>query len=627
MAKIKLLLVVICLMFAGNLLAQNLTFQFVQSACPVNRTDQIVWADVRMSNDMPLKDLKFDVKLSYTQCTATGTPIPARMTLADGNTKDETKWSKVTDKGNGISEFHYWMEPNNPQDYLTASAVARKIMEFYVKFQSSIPDCGKMTISCSNFRAVGINGQSQEVAMTVPSLAEIIINFGECAPPPTPINLSADAQVIRNSQINELVVQLDYQSANQFSEMSFDLTAPVSWTAPNCLFVSEVGSIGLIQVSNNMWRVTVKKAVGNFSASDSYKPWLTLNWSFPPAASGIIELTFNNFLAKDVAGLLMPVMKELKKTVDLGVLSSNLETVKFSLDKAANWFSMDGYKPLGYGAVTLLLEIDNQSKPVHSVTFRLIIPMYLDLKQAYATIEGKNVAAVFKQLSNTTATRTLQVTLTSTAASWPVNQAGETNKELGRLVFGFTDLPAGPVVFSVSEIVSTQPDGQVVNQTKAFDYVIDFSSEFYRFKKGDSNHNFGDGVLNQTDLKLLQDYVGGRFSGASLYQKWAFDVDGNGAANADDIAALMKLMGISSVDEESLANQLLWPNPSQGIVNLRLAETDHNLRFVVYDLTGNIVSDVAVAAGQNQLRLNLVSGAYYWRISGLQPKFGVVVIE
>jgi|GEM_PF-1283597 len=600
--------------------AQELKMEFVDGAYPVNRIDNIVWVDIKLSNTAILKDLKFNVNLSFqNDGNPTVRVIPAYCLDANGN-NDQSKWTDTTRLGVNTWRFHYWMDPNRSENFLPVNLIPRKIMRFYVKFDSPIPDCGKMTISCTNFTATGVTAQGQEFFFEsdkLPPVVNHVVNLGDCPDEQYIINLAANAVVMRTNTINELKLRLDRLNSKAFKTLSFDLTAPSGWNIPAYSLFSQPGDVNFSFISANKWRVTVNTDdPRGFPISLTYTPWLNLTWNFPKSASGVVEFVFNNFRATGVAGDSLLVIKELRKLVDLGPGEPSYN-VSFSMSKAGyNWFDLNNYLIDRYGRVEVNFNIDNLEKNVRATSFNISMPSYFEIGDAQVTMETNPRQAIFNLISSQNGINTYAVfAVNETSGYWPPNNPNFNPRDMVKLYLRFIDLPPGNVVFQIRNINAVEFGGAPLNSNKAFDFTINFLPEFVRFKRGDSyDYNFGDKVLNRADLELLGDYIAGNFTTPSLYQLWAFDYNQDGVIDERDWTALYYFLYPNTAVKDGQDNSIMvYPNPSNGQVTISRPEASP-ATIIIYDLNGNPVSTADLNDSSTNLYLQLSSGYYYYRI-------------
>lgn len=614
----KLFMVVLLMtgLFGTELLAQSFEMKFVTSEYPVNRVDNIVWIDVQMSNDQILKDLKFDVNLSFLEDgNPTTRVIPAYCLNPDGS-NDPSKWTSATQLGQNSWAFHYWMDPNRAEHFLPINLVFRKVMRFYVKFDTPIPDCGKMVVYCSNFRAMGVTNTGAERSFIInPSynVSHTVI-LGDCPDEQVIVNLAANAVVNRGAQINQLKLRLDYLSPKAFKQISFDLLVPQGWGQPIANFISDQATINMVPIATDKWRVSIDalSSIG-FPPSLTYKPWLEMVWNFPSQATGVVEFVMNKVETRDLSGQNLYTIKELRKSVDLGQ-SIDPSGVKFFITKPANWFTLSDYNITRYGNVFMEFNIDNTKRNLKMVSFDISMPAYFNIQNTQILIDGAGRYADVWQTSTGNGLRNYTITaLAPLNSSWPANAVGDNPKVMMFIKFNFVDLPYGTVNFQIRNIIARDVDGIQVNETPDFDYPINFIPEFVRFKKGDSDYNFGNGALNWIDLNLLRDYLDGVFKDPSLYQLWAFDVNGDGVIDQKDYDLLLDIInGTSSVKDEYDSEVQVYPNPSPGAVTI-VNSTENISRLLIYDMSGNLVQEQEI---QGVAQVNLtVSGFYYYRIT------------
>ncbi len=613
----------VLLLTAVNLFSDTFDLKMVKSTYEVNRKDTIIWIDVQVSNDQAIKNILFDVKLNFVgndDCVVF--PIPAYNVYPDG-TKDLSKWTHADDKGNGVFQFHYWMA-DRAADYLPANLQFRTIMRFYIKSKDLLPDCGKLNVTFDNFQVTGVNSAGYAVNMSAPASREYLVNLGDCPPEETILNLSADAQVTRTANVNDITVSLNYLSKKPFTELAFDLTTIPGASKPSTSFTRDGGNITVTNITTEKWRVTI---TGTFPTSNTLSKWLNFYWPISSQAHGTAQYIMNNFSAKDVNGKKLPVTKEIILNVDLGDPIDGIRTVRYSLSKHANdWFSLQNYETNKFGDMLLSLNIDNLDKSVKTTSFTIEIPNYFNLLKVLTTIDATGKEAEIKQIGSTASTKTYQVDMVAAInVLWTPNNPNNNPRELAVLVLNFIDLPAGPASFVVDNISALQSDGQEVNATKHFSFAIDFLPEFWRFKKGDSNYNFGDGVVDWTDLYLLGDYLNGIFKTPSLYQLWAFDFNADGVIDWKDYDDLNKYLGGSAVNDENSLTTTVYPNPSSGPVTFEFTSTDFTANsLVIYNIMGAVVYQGILIPGKNSINLNLPTGAYYWQVNA---SHGSLLIE
>ncbi len=605
--------------------AQSFELKLIQSVYPVNRNEGIIWADVQVASDLAVKDLTCRVSLSYVNCVNfAAKPIPAKPVFSNSTNVDQSKWTGVSDNSDGTFQFHYWMDPNKSVDYLPAGEL-RKVMEFYLKTDKTIPDLGQLIITLDNFKVIGANGQ----VLATPSSRSITIELGKLPPPQMVIDLIEAPFVNRTTTVNNLSLRLDYLSSKPFKEMAFDVTSLVGWSTPAYSFISDPAGVTITPLTQNKWRVAIK-ANANFPISASYRKWFQLELAFPASASGNVEILLNNFSAKDSAGADLVTVTEIRKIIDLGKpVGGNSETVGFSVDSRPVAISLDNYKTFGYGNLNFGVNIDNLLKQVKAVSFQMVLPEYFEIEKVVSSFDAQ--VATVKQLELKGGLRTYQIDMIAKATGvWLPNPATDNPREFARVFVRFVDLPYGYATYSFKNIVAYQPDGQIVNATKAFDMSIDFASFYSRFRRGDCKTdgiytNFGNGIVDRADLKLIEDYLAGRFPHPWLYQLWAMDYNGDGKINQKDVDDLTRDLGPNDVTEENTeVNATMLYTNSAGEFIFRVERT---ATLMVYNQLGSRVYTETLNSGRNLVALPLGSGQYYWNISSTQPSRGSLLIS
>ena len=624
MAKALVLLFAI-LASVVNLSAQSFELKLIQSVYPVNRNEGIIWADVQVASDLAVKDLTCRVSLSYVNCVNfAAKPIPAKPVFSNSGNVDQSKWTGVSDNSDGTFQFHYWMDPNKSADYLPAGEL-RKVMEFYLKTDKTIPDLGQLIITLDNFKVIGANGQ----VLATPSSRSITIELGKLPPPQMVIDLIEAPFVNRTATVNNLSLRLDYLTTKAFKEMSFDVTSLVGWSTPLYSFVSDPSAVTITPLTQNKWRVVIR-ANANFPISASYRKWFQLELAFPASSSGNVEILLNNFSAKDSTGADLVTVTEIRKIIDLGKpVGGNSETVGFSVDSRPVAISLDSYKTFGYGNLNFGVNIDNLLKQVKAVSFQMVLPEYFEIEKVISSFDAQ--VATVKQLELKGGLRTYQIDMIAKATGvWMPNAATDNPREFARVFVRFVDLPYGYATYNFKNIVAYQPDGQIVNATKAFDMSIDFASFYSRFRRGDCKTdgiytNFGNGIVDRADLKMIEDYLAGRFPHPWLYQLWAMDYNFDGKINQKDVDDLTRDLGPNDVKEENaeVNTTMLYTNSAGEFV----FTVERTATLIVYNQLGSRVYTETLNAGPNLVALPLGSGQYYWNISSTQPSRGSLLIS
>ncbi|MEM6344942.1 MAG: choice-of-anchor Q domain-containing protein, partial [Bacteroidota bacterium] len=100
-----------------------------------------------------------------------------------------------------------------------------------------------------------------------------------------------------------------------------------------------------------------------------------------------------------------------------------------------------------------------------------------------------------------------------------------------------------------------------------------------------------------------------------------FDQRGVPRSGAFDIGAVERVSGAPRISVSVSSGVKLWPNPSQGSFQIRLAETyEQPVQIKIFNNAGQLIHTTSLAAGQNELKLNVLrdqpSGIYLVEISG-----------
>jgi Ca2+-binding EF-hand superfamily protein len=333
-----------------------------------------------------------------------------------------------------------------------------------------------------------------------------------------------------------------------------------------------------------------------------------------------VELILNNFIAKDSSGKVLTSVNELRSSVDLKQPFTVKETVKFVTDPQSQpIFSLDNYKQSGSGDLIAGLMIDNTEKVVKSVNFSIEMPDYFRIESVISAFDGG--FATVQQTGLINGYRKYDVQLTAKTA-WPANLSTDNPKTFLVDNFKFTDLDYGDLKLKLSNISAKDGSGAVVNATKSLDWTISTKPIFSRFKKGDSDYNFGNGKVDLQDLQRLADYLAGKLPNRSLYQFWAFDYNGDGLVNQKDLTDMSRDLGVSGVDEEELA-KLNFNITSFGELKFNHdSDLVKDLELSVYTPTGSLVYQGKLN-DQSRLPESIANGPYYWRLSS---QFGNVLI-
>lgn len=585
---------------------QTFDLSLSQSSLPVNRKDSIIWANVQVSNSVEVQEIIFDVSVEYINCADFDVlVIPAECWGSDGK-NDPSKWTEVTAKGKNMWSFRYWIDPViNSGKYLGQSNQLRRIMSFFLKAKQIIPLTGQVKITFSSFKVNGTDNKP----VAGPTSRDIIVELGTLPPPELNLRLT-NAQVIRNETTNRLTMDLEY-SGKAFNSFSGDLVLPVGWPKPE--LSPATASINEV---NGKWHISL---AAEMPATTNWQKILGLTFNFPATASGLAEIKLNGLTVLS-ASKPITTASEIVTSVDLKQPFTVKETVKFVTDPQSQpIFSLDNYKQSGAGDMIAGLMIDNTDKVVKTVSFSIEMPDYFRIESVISAFDGG--FATVQQTGLINGYRKYDVQLTAKTA-WPANLSTDNPKTFLLFNLKFTDLDYGDLKLKMTSIVAKDASGAVVNATKSFDYTISMKPIFSRFKKGDSDFNFGNGKVDLADLQRLADYLAGKMPNRSNYQFWSFDYNGDGLVNQKDLTDMSRDLGISGVDEEELA-KLNFSITSFGELKFNHdSDLIKDLELSVYTPTGSLVYQGKLN-DQSRLPESIANGPYYWRLSS---QFGNVLI-
>lgn len=296
--------------------AEQVKMNLSEGAYPVNRVDSIVWLDISVANSEIVKEIIFDFSLEFVDANGIAHVIPARPVLANGET-DISKWTQVAG-----SQLKYWMDPNKPNDFLPRSEVSRKIMEFFIKFDTEIPIYGAMIVRFNNFRILGVDG-GNTINLTGPSEVSIRIEFGQRPPDERPDSVKINFSSVLNKPAGELKLNLAYLSKYSLGRAVFNLGVPSDLLAPILTWPPADGRDGQLQkISSDNGRdnyaLVITSTASPYPISTGYETLADIVLLIPSEAYGLKQITINGLALTDGVGVALKSEQNFSLTVNLG---------------------------------------------------------------------------------------------------------------------------------------------------------------------------------------------------------------------------------------------------------------------------------------------------------------------
>jgi|GEM_PF-3179128 len=591
-------------------LAQQARFSIKEGGYPINRIDSILWIDVAVANDSVVKDMVWDVEISASTGAVSAEAIPARPVLADNST-DTNKWTSVVRVSDSVSIFHY-QTADKPSAWLPISAEPRKVMEFFVKFNSGIPLYGDITIKFFKIQVVGVDG-AQPINLTADTSVSITIHLGGKPPDEIKKDFNYSVNAIVDSTESKVYLDFSYTGVG-WHWLAFNLYLPDSvWMDKITTIAPYYSGYKVADLGSGNYRLYLRLSQMADSASKP-EEFLRLVLRYGNI-NGKQNVLFDSIAAKkDTLDLVVKGPSDISFYIDRVVPS-----VKFQLAKATDWLTPVAIlRSRLEGALKLNLNIENKKEYLKKFQFQIQFPDYLDLSQvtpldANGDFDLTKVISLQK-LSSSNGLVTYQAGYEALELLSPGSQA------VVGLRFSLVDLPAGQLLIRIDSLIAVNQNNRPVNENAQAGLIINLLEEVYvpHFTKGDVDKQWGDGALTKADADTLIRILNGDKI-PTMYQGWAGDLNGDGRLNLKDLDSLNKLLQLSAIP---LVANTGWWEIKNTIIKYKFNDCSLVV-LTVYDQMGRLLmrEQLGGAEGSFDLEnLHLHEGFYLIRLNETTDK-------